>query len=205
MLAAAAPRYGIDPIVYHHGYAAGRSYLNGKSYYGIELPLGRPYGGPLFFAHYSFCGLDPRGLKDQYADYWEQNVRHVRINHAHCVANPYRHQGYGPACWGLTASDDQFGYRVHDPDNDNGTIAPTAALASFPYAPRAAMRALRHFLTSHGERLWGRYGFTDAFCEARNWYADAFLAIDQGPIILMIENYRTGLLWKRTHAPELTR
>jgi len=196
VLAAGSPRYGIDPIVYHHGYAAGRSYLNGKSYYGIELPLGRAYGGPLFFAHYSFCGLDPRGLKDQYADYWEQNVRHVRINRAHCVANPGRYRGYGPACWGLTASDDQFGYRVHDPDNDNGTISPTAALGSFPYAPREAMRALRHFLSRHGERLWGRYGFTDAFCEARDWYADTFLAIDQGPIILMIENYRTGLLWK---------
>ena len=196
VLAASAPRYRIDPLVYHHGYAAGRNYLNGKSYYGIELPLGMPYGGPLFFAHYSFCGLDPRGLRDRYADYWQQNLNHVRINYAHCVANPQRFRGYGPACWGLTASEDKGGYSMHDPANDNGTISPTAAVASFPYAPRQAMRALRHFLGSHGERLWGRYGLTDAFSQTRNWYADTFLAIDQGPIILMIENYRTGLLWK---------
>jgi hypothetical protein len=196
VLAASAPRYRIDPLVYHHGYAAGRNYLNGKSYYGVELPLGMPYGGPLFFAHYSFCGLDPRGLRDRYADYWQQNLNHVRINYAHCVANPHRYRGYGPACWGLTASEDKGGYSMHDPANDNGTISPTAAVASFPYAPREAMRALRHFLGSHGERLWGRYGLADAFSQTRDWYADTFLAIDQGPIILMIENYRTGLLWK---------
>ena len=196
VLAASAPRYRINPVAYHHGYAAGRNYLNGRSYYGIELPLGMPYGGPLFFAHYSFCGLDPRGLKDRYADYWQQNLRHVRINYAHCVANPHRYKGYGSACWGLTASDDKVGYQVHHPGNDNGTISPTAAVGSFPYAPREAMRALRYFLTSHGGKLWGQYGLIDAFCETRNWYADTFLAIDQGPIILMIENYRTGLLWK---------
>jgi hypothetical protein len=196
VLAAGAPRFRIEPAVYHTGYASGRSYLNGRSYYGIELPLGMPYGGPLFFAHYSFSGLDPRGLTDRYADYWQQNLSHVRINHAHCVANPHRFKGYGAACWGLTASDDQRGYSMHDPANDNGTISPTAALASFPYAPRAALRALRHFLRSYGGRLWGRYGLVDAFSETRDWYADTFLAIDQGPIILMIENYRTGLLWK---------
>jgi hypothetical protein len=196
VLAASAPRYTIDPLVYHRGYAAGRNFFNGKSWYGIELPLGSAFGGPLFFAHYSFCGLDPHGLRDRYADYWEQNLRHVRINHAHCIANPHRHKGFGPACWGLTASDGPDGYATHSPDHDDGTISPTAALASLPYAPREALQALRHFLTVHGERLWGRYGFVDAFCEARDWYADSFLAIDQGPILIMIENYRTGLLWK---------
>jgi hypothetical protein len=196
VLAASAPRYRIEPIVYHLGYAAGRNFLNGKSYYGVELPLGMPYGGPLFFTHYSFCGLDPRGLKDRYADYWQQNLNHVRINHAHCVANPHRFKGYGAACWGLTASDDKGGYTSHDPSHDNGTIAPTAAVASFPYTPRESMRALRHFLSSHDGKLWGRYGLVDAFSATRNWFADTFLAIDQGPIILMIENYRTGLLWR---------
>ncbi|HEY1725124.1 MAG TPA: glucoamylase family protein [Steroidobacteraceae bacterium] len=196
VLAASAPRYPIAPQVYHDGYAAGRNFQNGKPYYNIKLPLGGPYGGPMFFAHYSFCGLDPRALSDRYADYFEQNVAHVRINHAHCVANPHRYKGYGPDCWGLTSSDDSSGYRVHDPVNDNGTISPTAALASFPYAPRAAMRSLRHFLSRHGERLWGRYGFTDAFNVARGWYADTFLAIDQGPIVVMIENHRSALLWK---------
>jgi len=204
VLAAGSPTYSVEPSVYHRGFAAGRGFLNGRTYYGIELPLGMPYGGPLFFAHYSFCGLDPRGLRDRYADYWDLNVRHVRINHAHCVANPNNHKGYGEACWGLTASDDPDGYGAHAPDNDNGTISPTAALASLPYAPREVMQALRFFLTRHGEKLWGRYGFVDAFCEKRNWFANTFLAIDQGPIVVMMENHRTGLLWKLfMSAPEV--
>jgi hypothetical protein len=196
LLAASAPRHAIDASVYHHGFASGEGFVNGRSYYGIELPLGMPYGGPLFFSHYSFCGLDPRGLRDRYADYWQQNVRHVRINRAHCIVNPYGHKGYGAYCWGLTASDDPDGYVAHAPDLDNGTIAPTAALASLPYAPREVLDTLRHFLSRYGARIWGRYGFVDAFCEQRNWYADTYLAIDQGPIVVLIENYRTGLLWK---------
>jgi hypothetical protein len=196
LLAASSPRYAVDPIVYHRGFAAGRDYFNGRSFYGVELPLGQPYGGPLFFAHYSFCGLDPHGLKDRYADYWELNVRHVRINRAHCLANPHGHKGYGASCWGLTASDDPDGYAAHAPDNDNGTIAPTAALASLPYAPGEAMQALRGFLKHRSRKTWGRYGFVDAFCERRDWYAGTFLAIDQGPIIVMMENHRSGLLWK---------
>lgn len=195
VLAAASPTHAIDPLVYHRGYAAGHDFINGKTYHGIELPLGQPYGGPLFFAHYSFCGLDPRGLKDRYADYWDLNQRHVRINRAHCIANPGGYKGYGEACWGLTASDDYAGYSAHAPDHDNGTISPTAALASLPYAPREVMQVLRHFLGAHGERIWGRYGFVDAFSEQHDWAADTFLAIDQGPIIVMMENHRTGLLW----------
>jgi hypothetical protein len=196
VLAAAAPRYPIDPIVYHRGFAAGRVFLNGHKFYDIELPLGMPFGGPLFFAHYSFCGLDPRGLRDTYTDYWELNRRHVAINRAHCVANPGKYRGYGPMCWGLTASDDPDGYSAHAPDNDNGTISPTAALASLPYAPQEVMATLRHFLQEYGERVWGRYGFVDAFCQHRNWYADTYIGIDQGPIVIMMENFRTGLLWK---------
>jgi len=196
VLAASAPRHRVDPGVYHHGFARGPVFRNRHPYYGIELPLGPAFGGPLFFAHYSFCGIDPRELTDRYANYWRQNVHHVRINHAHCRANPLGHAGYGEACWGLTASDDPQGYSAHAPDNDNGTITPTAALSSFPYAPREAMQALRHFLTQYGERLWSRYGFADAFCPAQDWFADTVLAIDQGPIILMIENYRSGLLWR---------
>ena len=196
VLAVSAPRYCVDPSVYHEGFAAGRGFLNGKTYYDIELPLGMPYGGPLFFAHYSFCGLDPRGLQDRYADYWELNRRHVQINRAHCMLNPNNRKGYGASCWGLTASDDPDGYVAHAPDVDTGTVSPTAALASLPYAPREVMQTLRHFLSAHGERLWGRYGFADAFCEERDWYADSYIAIDQGPIVVMMENYRTGLLWK---------
>jgi len=196
VLAAGSPRYAIDPIAYHRGFASGRNFTNGRSYYGIELPLGMPYGGPLFLSQYSFCGLDPRGLRDRYADYWDLNVRHARINHAHCVANPHGHKGYGPACWGLTASDGPGGYLAHAPDNDDGTISPTAALASVPYTPRESMEALRHFLKHLGGRVWGHFGFCDAFCEGQGWYADTYLAIDQGPIVIMMENYRTGLLWK---------
>lgn len=196
VLAAASKRYPINPEVYHRGFASGRDFLNGKSYYGIELPLGMPYGGPLFFAHYSFCGLDPRGLKDHYADYWQQNVRHVQINRAHCIANPHGFKGYGPHCWGLTASDDPDIYEAHAPALDNGTISPTAALSSLPYAPREVLATLRHFLHNHGERIWGPFGFFDAFNEQQNWYADTYLSIDQGPIIVMIENHRSGLLWR---------
>ncbi len=204
LLAASAPRYRMDPAVYHQGFAAGRNFLNGKSYYGIPLPLGAPFGGPLYFAHYSFCAIDPRGLQDRYADYWEQNLRHVRINIAHCENNPLHWRGYGPSCWGLTSSDGADGYATHSPDNDDGTISPTAAASSMPYAPQEAMRAIRHFLVLHGAKTWGRFGFVDAFCEARDWYADTFLAIDQGPIILMIENHRTGLLWNLfMKAPEI--
>ena len=195
VLAASSPRYPINPDAYHQGFATGRAFLNGKSYYNIDLPLGPPYGGPLFFAHYSFCVLDPRGLSDRYADYWKQNVRHVLINREHCIQNPHGHKGYGPQCWGLTASDDPSGYAAHAPDHDNGTISPTAALSSFPYAPKEAMLAMRHFFAAHGNRIWRDYGFVDAFCEAKGWYAETFLAIDQGPIIIMIENHRTGLLW----------
>jgi len=204
VLAASAPRYPIDPRVYHQGYAVGRDFLNGKPYYGIPLPLGAPFGGPLFLSQYSFCGIDPRGLADRYADYWQQNVSHVRINRAHCMKNPLHHKGYGASCWGLTSSDGADGYATHSPDNDDGTISPTAAISSMPYAPKEAVQAMRHFLKVHGDKVWDRFGFVDAFNAARNWYADTYLAIDQGPIVVMIENHRTRLLWNLfMKAPEI--
>ena len=196
VLAASSPRYSINPEVYHHCWAQSNHFLNGRSYYDIRLPLGFDYGGPLFFTHYSFMGLDPHGLKDQYADYWEQNYHHTLINHEHCVRNPNHFKGYGPDCWGLTASDNFEGYNAHSPDNDLGVITPTAALSAFPYTPKFSMQALRYFYDRLGDRIWGDYGFTDAFSETKNWYASSYLAIDEGPIVVMIENYRTGLLWK---------
>jgi hypothetical protein len=202
ILAAAAPRYAIDPIVYHSGWAQSRTFANRREFFGIELPLGPDYGGPLFFSHYSFCALDPRGLQDAYADYFRQNVAHTLINYEYCVRNPKRHVGFGPSCWGLTASDDPAGYAAHAPDADTGVISPTAALSSFPYAPDQAMRALRYFHETLGERLWGRFGFVDAFSESAGWFAKTYLAIDQGPIVAMIENYRTGLLWRLFMADE---
>jgi len=150
----------------------------------------------LFFSHYSFLGLDPRGLKDRYADYWEQNRGHTLVNYEHCVRNPHGYAGYGPDCWGLTASDGDWGYYPHAPDQDWGVITPTAALSSMPYTPEESMRALLHFYYDLGSKIWGKYGFADAFNESADWVATDNLAIDQGPIIVMIENYRTGLLWR---------
>jgi hypothetical protein len=196
VLAASAPRYSISLQDYHEGWTQGRNFLNGRKFHEIDLPLGPNWGGPLFFAHFSFCGIDPRGLCDAYADYWRQNVNHTLINYTHCVRNPHGYKGYGPTCWGLTASDTVSGYAAHAPDNDLGVISPAAALASFPYAPAKSMEALRNFYENLGDRIWGRFGFVDAFSEENGWYADTYLAISQGPIVAMIENYRSGLLWR---------
>jgi hypothetical protein len=170
--------------------------INGKSFYDYTLPVGSDYGGPLFFAHYSFLGLDPRNLQDAYADYWQQNEHHTRINRAYCIDNPQQYAGYSENNWGLTASDNHLGYAAHSPAHDLGVITPTAALSSFPYTPEASMDALHFFYYTLGDRLWGEYGFYDAFNVTEGWYAGSYLAIDQGPIIIMIENYRTALLWE---------
>ncbi|GGF37353.1 glucoamylase family protein [Echinicola rosea] len=196
VLAAASPTHSIDKSVYETGWARNGEIKNGNSYYQQTLPLGNDLGGPLFFAHYSFLGLDPRNLTDQYANYWEQNQAHSRINQAYCVQNPKGFIGYGENIWGLTASDNHNGYSAHSPTNDLGVITPTAALSSFPYTPEKSMQALQYFYYILGDRLWGEYGFYDAFNLTESWYADSYLAIDQGPIILMIENHRTGLLWE---------
>jgi hypothetical protein len=196
VLAASGQRYPVSAAVYHHGWVQSDFFRNGKTFYGYTLPLGFDYGGPLFFTHYSFLGLDPRGLKDVYADYWEQNQHHTQINYSYCVDNPKRFKGYGPDCWGLTASDTYDGYTASSPTNDQGTITPSAAISAFPYAPDKSMKALRHFYNDLGDKLWSRYGFADAFNETRGWVADSYLAIDEGPIVGMIENYRSGLLWR---------
>ncbi|MET3647140.1 glucoamylase family protein [Phyllobacterium ifriqiyense] len=204
VLAACSEEYGIQSDTYHDGFARNGVFLNGRDYYGVKLPLGADYGGPLFFAHYSFCGLDPRGLSDQYADYWEQNQNHSRINYLHSVHNPHGYKGYGANCWGLTSSHGPKGYLASSPASDFGVIAPTAALSSMPYTPRESMQALRHFLSLPKGKMTGRFGFVDAFSPATEWYARTYLAIDQGPIIAMIENHRSGLLWKLfMSAPEI--
>ena len=195
ILAASSPRYAISADVYHRGWANSSHFKNQRDYYGIKLPLGFDYGGPLFFAHYSFLGIDPKGLKDRYADYWTQNVNHTLINREHCIRNPKQYKGYGANCWGLTASDNHRGYGAHSPEEDLGVISPTAALSSFPYTPEYSMQVLKHFYNDLGDKLWSKYGFVDAFNETAGWYADSHLAIDQGPIIVMIENYRSGLIW----------
>jgi hypothetical protein len=197
VLAASCPneRFGVSSAVYHRGWVQSNFFKNGKKFYGYTLPLGFDYGGPLFFSHYSFLGLDPRGLKDRYADYWEQNQNHTLINYSYCVDNPKKWKGYGENCWGLTASDSYVGYAAHSPTEDLGVISPTAAISAFPYTPDKSMKALKHFYNDLGNKIWGQYGFVDGFSESKDWYANSYLAIDQGPIVVMMENYRTGLLW----------
>jgi len=196
LLAIASPTHAVNASYYHTGWA-GSGYTNGHTWYGHKLFVGPNLGGPLFFAHYSFLGFDPRNIKDAYANYFEQNRNHTLINHDWCADNPFNHEGYSEVCWGLTASDDPFGYSAHAPGSpaDNGTITPAAAIPSMPYTPIQSMAALKHFYREHGPELWGEYGFYDAFNLEEDWFADSYLAIDQGPIIDMIENYRSELLW----------
>lgn len=195
VLAASSPTFPIDAEVYHQGWAQNGNIINGQEYYDIVLPLGYSYGGPLFFAHYSFLGLDPRNLQDNYANYWTQNTHHSQINYSYCIDNPRNWVGYSDETWGLTASDNQNGYSAHSPTNDLGVITPTAAVSSLPYTPEASMKAIKYFYYTVGDKLWGEYGFYDAYNITENWTASSFLAIDQGPIIVMIENHRTALLW----------
>jgi hypothetical protein len=160
------------------------------------MPLGPEGGGPLFLSQYSFLGLDPRGLRDRYADYGEQARAHALVNRAHCLANPHDWRGYGPAFWGLTAGDDPAGYVAHAPDNDTGVVCPTAALASLPFAPAETMPVLRHLHDDLGDRLFGEGGFADGISLHHDWTAESRLAIDQGPIVVALENHRSGLLWR---------
>lgn len=204
VLGAGSPTHTISSDTYRYGYMNDGSILNGNSYYGIKLPMGQSYGGPLFFTHYSFLGLDPRNLEDQWVKYNEQNLAHALINQKHCEVNPFSYVGYSGECWGLTASDNQQGYSAHSPTNDLGVITPTAAISSLPYTPVQSMDAIRHFYYILGDRLWGEYGFYDAFNVTAGWWGTSYLAIDQGPIVCMIENYRTGLLWELfMSAPEV--
>lgn len=200
VLAASSPTYTIPPEVYHQGWTRNGTFRASTTKYGRTLELkhdgSAEYGGPLFWSHYSYLGLDPRKLKDQYADYWTHNVNHVMINYAYCVDNPKGYKGYGPNCWGLTASYSPKGYNAHQPSVDLGVISPTAALSSFPYSPAESMAALRYFYSDLGEKVIGAYGPYDAFSIQDNWYPARYLAIDQGPIAVMIENYRSGLLWE---------
>ena len=195
VLGAGSPTHPIDLRAYSEGWKNSRSFRNGHAYHRIRLPLGPEMGGPLFFAHYSFMGIDPRGLAEGGIEYWMQNRNHARINRAHCLANPHGFAGYG-AAWGLTSCDGPRGYEAFSPTHDKGVVAPTAALASMPYVPEAAIAALRHFDGYRRGALWGDYGLRDAFSAQEDWIAPSHLAINQGPIVAMIENYRSGLLWR---------
>lgn len=204
VLAASSPTYPITRAVYDNGWARNGAMRNNNTYYGYQLPLGPAVGGPLFFEHYSFLGINPFGLADQYANYQVQAVNHTRINYEYCKANPRQYYGYSSEVWGLTASDIPNGYTASSPTNDVGVIAPTAAISSMPYTPAESMAALKFFYYKLGDKLWGPYGFYDAFSLHQTWFANSYLAIDQGPIIVMIENHRSGLLWNLfTSCPEV--
>ncbi len=206
VMAASSTTHGIPASVYTSGWAGNgtNGFINGNTYYTYPLPLGPAQGGPLFFSHYSFMGINPNGLSDAYANYATQTKNHSLINYKYCVANPKAWFGYSDSCWGLTASDIPNGYTASSPTNDVSVIAPTAALSSMPYTPVESMKALRFFYYVLGDKLWKEYGFIDAFSLKELWYASSFLAIDQGPVIVMIENYRTGLLWNLfTSCPEV--
>lgn len=200
ILAASSPTYPITKEVYEKGWARDGKIVSDKTYYDEALVLDyyehsdAPIG-PLFWAHYSYLGLNPKGLSDQYADYWELTQNHAKIHHKYAIDNPKNYKGYGDSLWGFTSSYSMKGYAGHRPEDDRGVVSPTAALSSFPYTPKASMNVLENIYKNH-DSLVGKYGPYDAFSLEYNWYLPRYLAIDQGPIPVMIENYRTGLLWK---------
>lgn len=207
ILAASSPTHSIPASAYHNGWARRGGIVSKAEFEGLPLILrhngAEATGGPLFWAHYSYIGLDPRNLKDQYADYWELNRNHVMTDYLYCVENPKGYRGYGEDVWGLSASYSPGGYSAHAPNNDLGVITPTAALSSFPYAPKEAMAAAKNFY-NRGDRYRNKYGFYDAFSDQTNWVTPRYLAIDQLPITPMIENYRSGLIWDLfMNAPEI--
>jgi hypothetical protein len=215
ILGISSPTHSIPASMYYSGWASqgeeaqkyrsawgktqdGSHYTNGNVYYGIPLKVGVSNGGPLFFVHYSFLGLDPHQMKDSYTDYFSNNRNIALINYRYCVENPEKNVGYGGAAWGLTASDGPWRYAADEPNErgDNGKMTPTGALASFPYTPEESMKALKNYYRNYGKFLWGAYGFRDSFNLDENWCSEIFMGLNQAPIDVMIENYRTGLLWK---------
>jgi hypothetical protein len=202
ILAASSPTNPVPAEVYHEGWARGGDIVSDNEKYGFPLIVkhnfAEEYGGPLFWSHYSFVGLDPRNLEDTYANYWQVNRNHTLINRSWCIENANEFLGYGEDCWGLTSSYSPSGYSAHAPGakRDIGVITPSAALSAFPYTPEYSTMALNNFYYTLGDRIFGIYGFYAAFSIQEEWFPQKYLAIDQGPIIAMIENYRTGLLWE---------
>ncbi|WP_425482578.1 glucoamylase family protein, partial [Fulvivirga aurantia] len=208
VLAASSPTHPIEPEVYHKGWALDGKIETDQTYYDYDLVLNHyehdeAKVGPLFWAHYSYLGLNPKGLKDQYGEYWTLNQNHAKIHYAYCVENLKGYKGYGEKAWGLTSSYSMKGYSGHRPDKDLGVISPTAALSSFPYTPEESMTMLQ-YLYNDADSLVGEYGPYDAFNLTNGWYLPRYLAIDQGPIPVMIENHRSGLIWDLfMQAPEV--
>jgi hypothetical protein len=197
LLAASSTTHTITKEVYDNGFANNGGHKNGQQYYGINLPLGSAFGGPLFLSQYTFLCVKPTGLSDAYANYALQTKNHTLINRAYCMENPKNHFGYSDSCWGLSASSANIGYTSSSPANDIGVIAPTAALSSFAFTPNESMAALKFFYYRLGNHLWKDYGFVDAFNLNTNpvWIGPQELVYNQLPIMIAIENHRSGLIW----------
>ncbi|WP_372949179.1 glucoamylase family protein [Mariniphaga sp.] len=196
VMAASSPTHGVSKVVYDQGWAGNGAMVNPRTFYDHEIRLSPDWGGPLFWIHYSHLGINPHGLSDKYANYWQEHVNTAKIHHTYAIDNPKDHANYSDKNWGLTASDDPYGYTAHQPvHNDNGTISPTAALGSMPYTPEESMKALNYFYRERGKELFGKFGPYDAFNDNLGWVQEAYIGIDQGPIVVMLENHRTGLLW----------
>ena len=196
LLAIASPTHPMPPESYYGGWTSRAEYANGATYFDNVLDVSEPLGGPLFFTHYSALGFDPRFKRDNYTNYFYNAAQFARIHRAYAVENPHDFAGYHRWGWGLTASMGPFGYQAHSPTNDSGTIAPTAALSSMPYTPAASLETLRFLFDTYQGDISGTYGLYDAYNPTEDWFATDYISIDQGPIIVMIENYRTGLLWR---------
>jgi hypothetical protein len=164
----------------------------------VKLDVGVSNGGPLFFTHYSYMGYDPHLITDKYTNYFVNNQNIAKINYNYCVSNPKSYKGYGEAGWGLTASDGPFDYSADEPVlwQDKGKLTPTGAISSFPYTPDESMKVLKNYYYNYGKFLWGEYGFKDAFDLTHNWCSEIYMGLNQAPMTVMIENYRTGLIWK---------
>jgi len=220
LLAIASPTHAVPAELYHSGWAgtserhiryregwgrttAGNRYVNGNSYYDTKLDVGVGSGADLFFTHFSYMGFDPRGIRDRYTNYFENNRAIALINRAYCIDNPRGFAGYGPDTWGLSAGVYTGGGRAQ-PRDDNGTINVMASLASMPYTPDESLAAMKHFYRDLGAKIWGAYGFHDGFNQSENWFDEVYMALNQAPITVMIENHRTGLVWKNFMAnPEI--
>jgi len=205
VLAAASPNYSIEKQVYQQGWARNGGIKSTATQYGIPVIVNHNGAngtvGPMFWSHYSFLGLDPRGLSDEYVNYGDATTNHAKIMYQYCVTNPKGWQGYNSKSWGLTASysrnaDGSTGYAAHQPNNDLGVISPTAALSSMPYTPTESMNMLRFLYNENYNKYVGIAGPYDAYSVHYNWVTPRYLAIDQGTIAPMVENYKSQFLWQ---------
>ena len=204
VLAAASPDYSIQKTVYTQGWARNGAIKATGSQFGIPLVVSHNLAtgtvGPMFWSHYSFLGLDPRGLTDDYVNYGDAVVNHSKIMYQYCVTNPKNWSGYSSKNWGLTASysrnsDGTSGYSAHQPNNDLGIISPTAAISDMPYTPTESMNYLRFLYNENYSKYIGVAGPYDAYSVHYNWVIPRYLAIDQGTIAPMVENHKNQFLW----------